>query len=176
MPHQILSLRVDLAAQTLELLEDGIPLRRYPVSTGLAGAGELLGSGCTPRGPHRVRLRIGAGCPVGTVFVRRRPTGEVYCPDLAAQFPGRDWILTRILWLAGLEPGCNRGGQCDTLRRFIYIHGCPDSEPMGVPRSHGCIRMRNADLIELFDLTPAAALVDIAEGHAVRRAGEEGLA
>jgi hypothetical protein len=176
MPHRTRSLRVNLTTQTLDLLEDGFPLRCYPVSTGLAGAGEVQGSGCTPRGLHRVRLRIGAGCPVGTVFVRRRPTGEVYCPDLAAQFPGRDWILTRILWLMGLEPGRNRGGQCDTLRRFIYIHGCPDSEPMGVPRSHGCIRMRSADLMELFDLTPAGALVDLLEGDRAGHAGAGGLA
>jgi len=166
---------VDLATQTLELLEDGVPLRRYPVSTGLAGPGEVNGSGCTPRGLHRVRLRIGAGCPVGTVFVRRRPTGEVYCPDLVAQFPGRDWILTRILWLTGLEPGLNRGGDRDTLRRFIYIHGCPDCEPLGVPRSHGCIRMRNLDLVELFDATPTGALVEIAAGAGPCGAGEMAL-
>jgi hypothetical protein len=164
MPHSTKLLRVDLSTQTLDLFDDGLPLYRYPVSTGLAGAGEVYGSGCTPRGLHRVRLRIGDGCPVGTVFVRRRPTGEFYAPDLAAQSPGRDWILTRILWLTGLEPGRNRGGDMDTLRRFVYIHGCPDSEPMGVPRSHGCIRMRNADLIELFDLTPTGTLVEIDEG------------
>jgi hypothetical protein len=167
MPHRTRSLRVDLATQTLDLLEDGVPLRRYPVSTGLAGPGEVNGSGCTPRGLHRVRLRIGGGCTVGAVFVRRRPTGEVYCPDLATQFPGRDWILTSILWLTGLESGRNRGGDCDTLRRFVYIHGCADSAPMGVPLSHGCIRMRNADIVQLFDLVPNGTLVEIAEsgGH-----------
>jgi L,D-transpeptidase YbiS len=167
MPRRTRSLRVDLATQTLELLEDGVPLRRYPVSTGLAGPGEVNGSGCTPRGLHRVRLRIGGGCPAGTVFVRRRPTGEVYGPALEATQPGRDWILTRILWLTGLEPGLNRGGDCDTLRRFVYIHGCADSAPMGVPLSHGCIRMRNADIVQLFDLVPNGALVEIVEsgGH-----------
>lgn len=135
----------------------------YRVSTGLRGGGEELGSGCTPRGTHRVRVRVGGGCPEGTVFVGRRPTGEVYGPDLAARFPDRDWILTRILWLTGLEPGRNRGGRVDTLRRHIYIHGCPDSEAMGSPRSHGCVRMRNADLIELFELVPAGSLVEIRE-------------
>jgi lipoprotein-anchoring transpeptidase ErfK/SrfK len=169
------SLRVDLATQTLDLLEAGVSLRRYPVSTGLAGAGEAWDSGCTPRGLHRVRLRIGAGCPVGTVFVGRRLTGEVYGPDLAARFPERDWILTRILWLTGLEPGRNRGGDQDTLRRFIYIHGCPDIEPMGVPRSHGCVRMRNADLIELFDQVANGTLVEIMDGAVTCQAGEGNL-
>lgn len=110
---------------------------------------------------HRVRIRIGAGCPAGTVFVGRRATSEIYDAELAKQDPERDWILTRILWLTGLESGRNRGGCVDTLRRYIYIHGCPDMEPMGEPRSHGCIRMRNRDLIELFDLVPAGALVEI---------------
>ncbi len=164
MTHPTRSLYLDLAAQTLDLLEDGVAVRRYRVSTGVAGAGEARGSGCTPRGLHRVRLRIGAGCPVGTVFVGRRPTGEVYGPELEAQCPGRDWILTRILWLTGLEPGRNRGGDLDTLRRYIYIHGCPDHAPMGVPLSHGCVRMRNVDLIELFDRVSNGTLVDIDPG------------
>jgi hypothetical protein len=168
-------LRLNLATQTLDLLEPGVMLRRYRVSTGAAGAGELWGSGCTPRGLHRVRLRIGASCPSGTVFVARRPTGEVYDADLGERFPERDWILTRILWLTGLEPGRNRGGDQDTLRRYIYIHGCPDSEPMGIPRSHGCIRMRNADLIEMFDLVANGTLVEIQEGAEAFRTGVGGL-
>lgn len=159
-PH----LRLDLDAQRIQLLDGGRLLMQYPVSTGRAGVGECSGSGCTPRGLHRVRIRIGAGCPVNTVFRGRRPTGEIYSDALAAEFPGRDWILTRILWLTGCEHGFNRGGEVDTLRRFIYIHGCPDSEPMGVPRSHGCIRMRNPDLMDLFDATPNGALVEITGG------------
>jgi hypothetical protein len=158
---------VDIPSQTLTLLAPGRTPVHYLISSGANGVGECHGSGCTPRGLHRVRLRIGAGCPLGTVFRGRRPTGEVYGPELAAAYPERDWILTRILWLTGCEPGRNRGGRVDTLRRFIYIHGCPDSAPMGEPRSHGCIRMRNADLIELFDATPVGTLVDI-------RAGERG--
>ena len=106
-----------------------------------------------------VRARIGAGAPLGAVFVARRPTGEVWTPELAARFPGRDWVLTRILWLSGLERGRNRLGDVDTMRRFIYIHGCPDSEPVGVPRSHGCIRMRNADVVALFDRVAAGTRV-----------------
>jgi lipoprotein-anchoring transpeptidase ErfK/SrfK len=152
---------VDLASQALELREGDRLLRRYPVSTARNGAGERMDSGCTPRGWHRVRIGIGAGCPAGTVFVGRRPTGEVYGPELAARFPERDWILTRILWLTGMEPGRNRGGCVDTLRRFIYIHGCPDAAPIGEPCSHGCIRMRNADLIALFDQVPAGTLVEV---------------
>jgi hypothetical protein len=166
MAQQTRLIRVNLARQTLDLWQGAARLGRYLVSTGLAGAGERYGSGCTPRGLHRVRLRIGAGCPIGTVFVGRRPTGEVYGPELEAAQPGRDWILTRILWLTGLESGCNRGGDCDTLRRFIYIHGCADSAPMGVPLSHGCIRMRNTDLVELFDLVPNGTLVEIVESGA----------
>jgi lipoprotein-anchoring transpeptidase ErfK/SrfK len=112
---------------------------------------------------HRIRLKIGAGCPRNAVFVGRRPTGEIYSAELAAAQPQRDWILTRILWLSGLEPGRNRGGSVDTLRRFIYIHGCPDNVPMGVPLSHGCIRMRNRDLLELFERVDNGTLVEIVE-------------
>jgi hypothetical protein len=156
-------LRIDLSAQTLELWAGGALRARYPVSTAANGAGERRGSGCTPRGRHRVRLKIGAGCPANAVFVGRRPTGELYSPALAAAEPGRDWILARILWLTGTESGRNRGGEVDTLRRYIYIHGCPDVAPMGVPCSHGCIRMRNADLLTLFDRVPVGAAVDIVE-------------
>lgn len=154
-------LLIALDTQTLTLVRGGQMLARYAVSTGRNGAGEQLGSGCTPRGIHRVRSRIGAGCPLGTVFRGRRPTGEIFSAELAAAHPSRDWILTRILWLTGCELGKNRGGAVDTLRRYIYIHGCPDSEPMGEPYSHGCIRMRHQDLIELFDQTPLGTTVVI---------------
>jgi lipoprotein-anchoring transpeptidase ErfK/SrfK len=154
-------IQVDIASQSLSLLAGARIIAVYPVSTGRNGVGEEAGSGCTPRGLHRVRIRIGAGCPEGTVFRGRRPTGEIYSPDLAATYPGRDWILTRILWLTGCETGRNRGGCVDTLRRFIYIHGCPDTEPMGVPCSHGCIRMRNRDLVALFDAVSEGTAVEI---------------
>ena len=126
----------------------------FPVSTARNGFGEQEGSGKTPRGWHRVAARIGDGLPEGAVFVGRRPTGEIYSEELAQQYPERDWILTRILWLQGLETGRNRLGDVDTMRRYIYIHGTPDSEPMGEPLSHGCIRMRNADLQALFERVP----------------------
>ncbi len=148
-------IRISLPDQQLELLEGNRTVAIYPVSTACNGPGERRGSECTPRGWHRIRIKIGAGLPLNTVFVGRRPTGEIYDPELAALYPDRDWILTRILWLTGLEPGYNRGGDCDTLRRFIYIHGCPDTAPMGEPLSHGCIRMRNRDLLELFERVKA---------------------
>lgn len=156
-------LRIDLKQQRLEIIADAQCLARYPVSTGKAGAGEQSGSAQTPRGWHQVRAKIGARQPHGAVFAARRPTGEVYTPQLAAAHPERDWILTRILWLSGLETGRNRLGTVDTMRRFIYIHGCPDSEPMGKPESHGCIRMRNTDIVELFDRIPVGMRVLIEE-------------
>jgi lipoprotein-anchoring transpeptidase ErfK/SrfK len=153
-----------LATQQLELFDDaGELLRRYAVSTASKGAGEMSGSYCTPRGRHVIRAKIGSGQPENAVFVGRRPTGEVYTQELGAQFPERDWILTRILWLSGCEPGFNRMGKNDTMRRYIYIHGTPDTLRLGIPDSHGCVRMRNADLIELFDLVPAGTAVEIIE-------------
>lgn len=131
------------------------------MSTARNGAGEASGSFCTPRGRHIIRARIGAGAPIGAAFRGRRPTGEVWTPELAAANPGRDWILTRILWLSGTEPGFNRLGEVDSMRRYIYIHGTPDTEPMGVPLSIGCVRMRNRDVAELFELVPAGTKVDI---------------
>lgn len=154
-------IQVDTRQQSLALFDTDRESRRYQVSTASNGVGEQLGSGCTPRGLHSVRIAIGADMPVNTVFVGRRPTGEVYSPELAAAYPQRDWILTRILWLTGRESGLNRGGSRDSLRRYIYIHGCPDSEPMGLPRSHGCIRMRNRDIVELFQRISAGTLVEI---------------
>ena len=156
-----MSLRVALAAQTLTLERSGRPLETYPVSTSKHGAGETRGSFKTPRGRHIVRAKIGAGAPLNAVFRGRRPTGEIYSPELARANPDRDWILTRILWLSGTEIGSNRLGLVDTMRRYIYIHGTPDSEPLGVPGSIGCIRMANRDIVELFDLVPVGTVVNI---------------
>ena len=158
----VMKIKVHIPGQQLELLDDsGKVVRSYAVSSSGKGVGELIDSNCTPRGKHIIRAKIGAGQPVNTVFLRRRPTGEIYTPELGAQHPGRDWILTRILWLSGLELGFNRLGECDTMRRYIYIHGTPDSVRLGIPGSHGCIRMRNADLVELFDMVPAGTAVEI---------------
>lgn len=155
---------ISLAEQRLRLFDDyGRVVRAYPVSTASKGAGEERGSYCTPRGAHLIRAKIGEGLAANTVFVARRPTGELYTPQLGEQFPGRDWILTRILWLSGREPGRNRLGSVDTMRRYVYIHGSPDSAAMGAPGSHGCIRMRNADIVDLFDRIPVYTPVEITE-------------
>lgn len=156
--------RISIAEQLLTLFDErGHALCCHPVSTASKGAGEAFGSYCTPRGKHIIRAKIGAGVPENTVFIARRPNGEIYSPELAAAFPGRDWILTRILWLSGCEAGFNRLGQVDTMRRFVYIHGAPDTAQMGVPGSHGCVRMSNADLIDLFDRVPCYTPVEICE-------------
>jgi lipoprotein-anchoring transpeptidase ErfK/SrfK len=157
-------IEISIARQTLNLFDDsGAKVRSYSVSTATRGVGERKGSFCTPRGRHVIRAKIGANQPPNTVFVGRRPTGEVYSPELAERFPRRDWILTRILWLSGCEPGRNRLGEVDTMRRYVYIHGSPDTAPMGRPGSIGCIRMHNADIVELFDLVSAHTPVHISE-------------
>ena len=159
-----MKINIYIATQQLELLDDaGQLLNRYAISSAANGVGEMFGSYCTPRGKHFIRAKIGAGQAENTVFVKRRPTGEIYTPELGAQFPERDWMLTRILWLSGQEVGFNRLGVCDTMRRYIYIHGTPDSVRLGIPGSHGCIRMRNADLIELFERVSAGTAVEIIE-------------
>ena len=157
-------ININIESQALNLLDDnGDLIKRYSISSAKNGVGELNGSFCTPRGRHTIRAKIGAGQPLNAVFVERRPTGEIYTPELGSTSPGRDWILTRILWLSGCEPGYNRLGKVDTMRRAIYIHGSPDRAEMGRPGSHGCIRMRNHDIVELFDLVPIRTVVEIQE-------------
>ena len=151
-PERAPWLEIDTSAQRLVAWRGGEARFDCPVSTAAAGTGQREGSGQTPLGWHYVRAAIGAGRPPGAVFRGRRPTGEVFSPALAAAHPGRDWILTRILWLCGLEPGHNRGGDVDSQRRYIYLHGTPPDQPMGVPLSHGCIRLRDADLLAVFTL------------------------
>ncbi|NND81927.1 MAG: L,D-transpeptidase [Gammaproteobacteria bacterium] len=157
-------LRVSVSEQLL-LGFDGAGERQLnlPVATARNGTGQLNGSECTPLGRHRIRAKIGADAPLNAVFVGRRQTGEVYSEQLASQHPGRDWILTRILWLCGNESGFNRGGDVDTMRRYIYLHGAPDSHPMQIPSSHGCIKLRNADIIALFDRVNVGTEVEICE-------------
>ncbi len=156
------TIRIDIPSQTLTLYDEtGGALMQTQVSTAKNGVGEQMGSNCTPRGEHVIRAKIGAAQPFNTVFVARRPTGETYSPELRALYSQRDWILTRILWLSGLEPGKNRLGNVDTMRRHIYIHGAPDEDQIGVPSSHGCIKMRNQEVIKLFDRVPPGTPVTI---------------
>ena len=154
-------IRISIAQQSLTLMNEGEVVRTYSVSTAKNGAGEQMGSECTPRGAHLIHAKIGAGCEHGTVFVGRIPTGQIYKNGPVAE--PRDLILCRILWLCGTEPGRNRLGKVDSMSRYIYIHGCPDSSPMGIPLSHGCIRMRNAEIAEMFELVQVGTEVDIEE-------------
>ena len=159
------SIVVNIAQQTLTVYDTttGNEIRSYRVATAKNGAGERSGSECTPRGKHIIRAKIGDNQLANTVFIGRRPTGEIYQLPMKEQHPNRDWILTRILWLSGKERGKNRGGNVDTMRRYVYIHGCPDDDEMGIPSSHGCVKMRNNDVIELFDLISVYTNVDIVE-------------
>lgn len=146
-----ISIKITVSEQTLCLYDDKVRLKKHMISTAKNGVGEHFGSECTPRGRHIIRAKIGTDCLANTVFVGRRVTGEIYSSELAAKHSNRDWVLSRILWLSGSDIGKNRLGQVDTMRRYIYIHGCPDEFPMGIAKSHGCIRMHNQNIIELFD-------------------------
>ncbi|MBX3708822.1 MAG: L,D-transpeptidase [Gammaproteobacteria bacterium] len=157
------NIEVHIAAQKMYVFENEKPFKEYLISTAKNGAGEQYGSQQTPRGWHVIRAKIGSHCPVNTVFVKRRPTGEIFTPDMMEQFPERDWMLTRILWLCGLEKHKNRFGNVDSMKRKIYIHGSPDSVIMGVAGSRGCIRMRNADILEFFEKIPSGTRVLIKE-------------
>lgn len=154
---------VNLEQQTMDVYEGETHRCQYRVATGKKGIGELSGSEKTPRGRHKIRAKIGDNEAENTVFIGRRPTGEIYQPSMRNEHPNRDWILTRIMWLSGLEPGFNRLGNVDTMRRYVYIHGCPDEDEMGIPSSHGCVKMRNSDIIELFDLIPVGTEVLLKE-------------
>lgn len=158
-PH----IQISIAEQSLSVYQGEALLHRYTVSTAKNGPDEKMNSGGTPRGKHGIRAKIGAHAPLGAIFVGRRATGEVFTTELMEANPERDWILTRILWLSGREPGRNRLGQVDTQRRFIYIHGSPDEDSLGTAVSHGCIRMSNTDVIELFDSVPVGTPVEIKE-------------
>lgn len=159
MSNDDLMIEVSISGQRLRLTDTYKIVFDVAVSTAKNGPGEVADSECTPRGMHYIRAKIGKDCEPGTIFVGRRPTGEIYSPQLRETFPARDWILTRILWLSGLEPGRNRLGNVDTMCRYIYIHGCPDEDIMGVPSSHGCVKMRNRDVIELFERVRAGTRV-----------------
>ena len=163
MTHNNRHIKINIASQQLCLLEGDTEIMQVNISTAAKGVGETRESGCTPRGHHYIRTKIGQGSQRGAVFVGRRLNGEIYTAALARQYPDRDWILTRILWLCGSEPGKNRLGDCDTMQRYIYIHGTPDEMVLGQPGSHGCIRMNNDDIMHLFDLVDIGTSVEIRE-------------
>lgn len=155
-------IEIKIGSQYLDVINNSqVKIKSYQISSAKNGVGQDRGSFCTPLGKHVIRAKIGEGQPVNTVFIRRRPTGEIYSPSLGEKYPDRDWILTRILWLSGCETGFNRLGTVDTMRRYIYIHGSPDSIDMGSPGSIGCIRMLNTNLLELFDLIDVGTEVNI---------------
>lgn len=155
-------IKINIKQQCLDIIDDNyMKTKSYQISTAKNGIGQEKGSFCTPLGKHIIRAKIGSGQPINTVFKKRRPTGEIYTPELGIRYPGRDWILTRILWLSGCEPGFNRLGSVDTMRRYIYIHGSPDTINIGKPGSIGCVRMLNADLLELYDLVDVGTEVSI---------------
>jgi len=156
-------IEVDIGRQMLFLRADEEVIKTYYVSTASNGPGEEQDSECTPRGLHVIAEKIGAGCLPNTVFVGRQPTGELFIPELRQRFPDRDWIITRILWLRGCEPGVNQGGNVDTYQRCVYIHGAPDDVPMGKPGSRGCIRMHNSDVVELFDMVEVGTKISVTE-------------
>ena len=158
-------IEVSIPQQTLTVLDGDQILADFSISTAANGEGCQKNSGCTPTGQHIIRAKIGEGAPINSVFVGRRATGEICAPELMAEFPNRDWILTRILWLSGTEVGVNRLGEVDTMQRYIYIHGTPDNVTLGQPGSHGCIRMRNSDVITLFNMVPVGTPIHISGGQ-----------
>lgn len=155
---------VDVSLQSLTVLRGNRPVARYPISTAARGIGNREASYRTPLGRHRVHRKIGADAPVGTVF-RSRVNTHTVAPILTEPVDvEEDLILTRILWLDGLEPGLNKGPGIDSRERFIYIHGTNEEGLIGTPASHGCVRMRNRDVVALFDLLPEGAEVEIVRG------------
>jgi len=163
MTDNTLTIRISIKQQSLSLCDGEQLIKEYKVCTAKNGVGEQFGSECTPRGEHVVRAKIGENAPLGSVFIGRRLTGEIYNQDLNDAFPDRDWILTRILWLSGTERGKNRSGNVDTMRRYIYIHGAPDELVCSEPSSHGCVRMLNEDVAELFAAVEAGTRVVISD-------------
>jgi lipoprotein-anchoring transpeptidase ErfK/SrfK len=156
-------LLVKIDAQALYLLDNGRIEKSWSVSTSKFGVGNQSGSYKTPAGVHRVAEKVGADCRLREIIRARIPTGEIVPPgDASSAAPAsRDMITTRVLWLQGLQPGINRGGNVDSYRRYIYIHGTPEERLLGVPSSIGCVRMGNEDVIEVFDSVEVGTLVNI---------------
>lgn len=147
-------IEVGVRNQQLALYDErGVPVRQYVISTASKGVGERVNSYQTPRGWHKVCERIGDGIEIDTIIYRRQVTPWKYTPQLHAEYPNKDWILTRILWLCGQEPGLNQGGEVDSYDRAIYLHGAGEHVAFGTPTSRGCVRMRGDDIIDLYDIT-----------------------
>jgi len=157
-------LLVGVKSQTLRYYDgSGLLARQYSVSTAKFGVGEQKNSYQTPRGWHKVCEKIGDGAEKDTIIFRQKITPWKYSETLHQQYPNKDWILTRVLWLCGMEPGLNQGGDVDSYDRYIYIHGAGAHVPFGTPSSLGCVRMKSDDVIELFDHTAVGTDVYIDE-------------
>ena len=156
-------INISIKQQALTLIDDGSVIKYFKVSTSLKGIGQIKNSLQTPIGRHYIRAKIGKDQPILTIFEGRRPTGQIWSNSHSNSEPNHDWILSRILWLSGKELGFNRLGNFDTMQRYIYIHGTADENKLGKPLSHGCIRMSNNDVIELFDLIHVGTIVNINE-------------
>ena len=155
------SINLNQFRQKVKQLKNHQVNKSYLISTALKGIGQNKNSFQTPIGTHYIRAKIGKDLPALSIFEARRPTGRIWNKEDAESYPNQDWVLSRILWLSGKELGVNRLGSLDTMQRFIYIHGTPDESQLGEPLSHGCIRMSNDDVIELFDLVFAGTIVHI---------------
>lgn len=158
------SIKINLTEQQLNLLDDaGKVLQQYPVSTSKYGSGNQNGSEQTPLGLHRIKDKLGGAMPVNEVFIGRVPHGNLdECKERGVDLPD-DVIMSRILWLEGMEPGRNQGGYVDTYQRYIYIHGTNHEDSVGTPSSIGCIRMCNNDIVDLFRLVEKGSEVLIEE-------------
>lgn len=157
----IFSIETKLSEQKLYVMRDNQIFKQYPISSSKFGIGSEAGSNKTPLGKHIVREKIGAGAPINTIFKSRVDTKKIAQVCLEPKDTGHDYVTTRILWLEGIEEGINKGNGIDSYRRNIYIHGTPEEGLIGTPASHGCIRMRNKDVMELFDLIPTGTKVEI---------------
>jgi len=154
-------MQVSVAQQKLFLMNKKDTLRNYEISTSKYGLGSESGSHKTPLGLHRVVEKYGDGAPEGTIFKSRINTGRIAEIEMRPQTTKLDYVTTRILWLDGMEPGKNKGGNVDSYHRYIYIHGTHEEGLIGRPASKGCIRMRNNEVIELYELVPIGTTIRI---------------
>ena len=158
-----LVLIVEVTQQKLYVVKEEKVIRTYPISTSKYGIGNEDGSNKTPVGTHRIYEKVGEGVKIGTIFKARISTGRIANISHDSTDVEQDFIITRIMCLEGLEPGVNKGKGIDSCDRRIYIHGTPEEGLIGTPASHGCIRMKNDDVVELFDLVKIGTLVEIKE-------------